>query len=173
MVRAACRDGADTSCVLDGSLTCFNKKSSLDGAPPGSPRATWWLRLAYAHLSVGEYIEASSLSQAAVLAAYDGSGCAGMLVGAAVDLPTTQLVMWHVPATLVHESSSSMVVRSYTIPFIKPGCAVVPRPKARESIAPVNGSQMASAVTLPAMTKGDVVYLTFGAECADPWSRND
>eukprot|EP01052_Picozoa_sp_SAG31_P000843 SAG31_NODE_26_length_32985_cov_39.054096_8_plen_923_part_00 len=161
-------DGADTSCVLDGSMTCFNEESNFGDVEPGVPRATWWVRLAYASLSVGEYFEASSSHQAAMLGAYDGSGCASVLVGAAVDLPATSLILHHVPPTLIHDESS-ILVRSYLIPFVTPGCATLAQPHDREAVATVNVSRAAN-VELISMKKGDALFVQLGAECATPFA---
>ena len=160
-------DGSDTSCVLDGSLTCFERSSNLGGAVPGAPRGTWWVRLAYASLSVGKYFAASSSSRVAVLGAYDGSGCAGVLVGAAEDFPTAKLMLHNVPLTLVHGASSTFV-RFYIIPFLPPGCATVAQPEAHEAIASIDSSRTAT-VDLPTMSTGDVVFVQLGKECLAPW----
>lgn len=157
--------------MCDGSLTCFDEEANLGGAPPGAPRATWWVRLAYARLSVGEYFHASSSPTAAVLGAYDGAGCAGVLVGAAVAglKVGEKLSLKRVPSTLLHDGGRLLSVKYYHITAgDHRGCGDVPQPEPQASVATITATGSA-AIELPAMGKGDALYLALGGECAPPW----
>jgi hypothetical protein len=154
-------DGANPACVLDGKLTCFERRANYANATPGAPRGSWWAHRAYATLS-GAYLNASGGGgEAQLLASYDKArGAAAVLLGARRNLSGAALRLVGLP-----KAWARVHAEFYHIPFLEGGCAPIAEPVAVAALAAAAAAGVA-LLALPALQVEDALLVSLAPSAA-------